>query len=256
MASFFRSVLMAFSMFSRFPVPRISWEEKNQRYILAALPLVGCAIGFILWGWIWLCLQLALGPLLYACGLALLPVAVSGGIHLDGFADTIDALASHAPPEKKQEILKDPHIGTFAAIALTAYLLLYTALCSQLAPAPGTALALGLMLTASRAVGALGSVCLPSSHGNGLLDTFRLSGGRLSIVIVGGWLAATATGLIGLFGVAGGAAVATAALCYGYLARTCRQFGGISGDLAGFSIQICELAMLAAFVLIGKVVSV
>lgn len=43
--------------------------------------------------------------------MTLLPLIVSGGIHLDGLVDTADALYSRRETEKKLEILKDPHVG-------------------------------------------------------------------------------------------------------------------------------------------------
>ena len=54
-----------------------------------------------------------------------LPVLVSGGIHTDGFIDTVDALSSYGDKEKKLEILKDPHTGAFAIIGAIMYYLLF-----------------------------------------------------------------------------------------------------------------------------------
>lgn len=42
-----------------------------------------------------------------------MPLLVTGGIHIDGFSDTMDALSSHAERQKKLEIMDDPHIGAF-----------------------------------------------------------------------------------------------------------------------------------------------
>ncbi len=96
-------------MFSRVPMPKVAWKPENMRFALAALPLVGALIGALLWGWAWLCGVLSIGKILFAAGMTLLPLLVSGGIHLDGFCDTVDALSSHATQERKREILKDPH---------------------------------------------------------------------------------------------------------------------------------------------------
>ena len=63
------------------------------------------------------------GNLFFAIAMALIPVIVSGGIHLDGFADTVDALSSYGDREKKLEILKDPNTGAFAVIGLCVYFL-------------------------------------------------------------------------------------------------------------------------------------
>lgn len=88
---------VAFSMFSALPVPQPVWNQRNMRYAMCAFPLVGLVLGALWWCWAALCCRLALPELLRGAGLCLLPVAVTGGIHLDGYADTSDALASHAP---------------------------------------------------------------------------------------------------------------------------------------------------------------
>ena len=68
--------------------------------------------------WLWgeLCQWGGVPDLLRGAVLCLLPAAVTGGIHLDGYCDTVDALASHGTPARRQEILKDPHIGAFGVI--------------------------------------------------------------------------------------------------------------------------------------------
>ena len=84
--------------------------------VLCAFPLVGLVIGLCCRGWQGFSGFLSLPAVLRGAGLCLIPVLMTGGIHLDGYADTCDALASHAGREKRQQILKDPHLGAFAAI--------------------------------------------------------------------------------------------------------------------------------------------
>ena len=103
------TVCVAFAMFSALPVPRIDWNERNMRYAMAAFPLIGAVIG-ALWC---VCGALPLPDMLRAAGFCLIPVAVTGGIHLDGYADTSDALSSYGDREKKLNILQDPHCGAF-----------------------------------------------------------------------------------------------------------------------------------------------
>ena len=55
-----------------------------------------------------------------------IPLLVTGGFHLDGYMDTMDALHSYQKKEKKLEILKDPHIGAFSVIMARVYGLMYT----------------------------------------------------------------------------------------------------------------------------------
>jgi len=232
-----RSIALAFSMFSRLPVPKVAWNEENMRYMICALPLVGAVIGLCLWLWAWLMKVLGCGLFLQAAGFTLLPVVVTGGIHLDGFGDTLDALASHAEPERKREILKDPRAGTFAVIGVAAYLLLYFALCTELPPDTNTLLLLGLLHVLSRVWCALSVVTFQASSGKGLLKTLKAP--------ADGKQAARAAA----------AMLVTVLGCALYvLAMSRRQFGGMSGDLAGYLLQLGELSMLAVLVLIRKVV--
>ena len=90
------SCVIAFSTYSRIPMPQAEWNEKTMRHTLAFFPLVGAAVGAAFWGTDALCRLLELGPVLRAALLAAVPAAVTGGIHLDGSCDTVDALASHA----------------------------------------------------------------------------------------------------------------------------------------------------------------
>ena len=114
-----QTIAVAFAMFSAIPVPQFDWNEKNMRYAMCAFPLIGAVCG-ALWC---LCGALPLPALVRAGGFCLVPVWVTGGIHLDGYADTCDALSSYGSREQKLEILKDPHCGAFAVIQLCSYFL-------------------------------------------------------------------------------------------------------------------------------------
>lgn len=251
-----RSIATAFLMFSRVPMPKVAWKPENMRFTLAALPLVGALIGALLWGWAWLCGALSVGSILFAAGMTLLPLLVSGGIHLDGFCDTVDALSSHATQERKREILKDPHAGAFAVIGVCAYFLAVFALYTELPKEKNAVLLACLIPVLSRGAGALASFGTPSD-GAGLLHTMRSSADRRAAVeILAVWCALGVSGLMLLSPLTGGMMALLAALCTVLTVRMAkRQFGGMSGDLAGFCIQVCELAMLCGLILVQKAVS-
>ena len=84
-----KSILIAFSMFSVIPVPQTEWNESSMRFSLCAFPLIGIVIALCCRGWWALCSVLSLPTVLQGAGLCLLPVWITGGIHLDGFADTL-----------------------------------------------------------------------------------------------------------------------------------------------------------------------
>ena len=240
------TLCVAFAMFSALPVPRVEWEKENMRYSLAAFPLIGAVIAVLCFAWVRICGALAFPAVLRGAGLCLIPVLVTGGIHLDGYADTWDARASHGTAEQKQEILKDPHVGTFAVLHLiiwfTAYFALWTALPEfRFLPALG-----GFCL--SRTLSALALTVYPLRPGTGLAKTFADAADKIRVKRI---LIVMAAVLCVLLCLGGGWAMLPAAAgtfaYYGYMAR--REFGGISGDLAGWFLQTSELWMLGAWCL-------
>ena len=116
-------LLVAFSMYSAIPVPQVNWEKQTMRWALGFLPLIGVLIGAIEWFWFAFCMHFGAAGVFYAVIAALIPLAVSGGIHLDGLCDTCDALCSFGDREKRLAILKDPHVGAFGPLWLMAFLL-------------------------------------------------------------------------------------------------------------------------------------
>lgn len=244
MRTILETIAVALSMFSAIPVPQFSWTEKNMRYVMCAFPLVGVMVGGLCWLWVLVCQWLSLPALLRGAGLCLLPVAVTGGIHLDGYCDASDALASHAPSEKKQEIMKDPHIGAFGVIRLCGYLILSFTLWATLAAYPGPAVWLGFCL--SRTLSGLAVAIFPLAKGSGLAYTFATAADKKVVARV--LTAASAALAVGLCfcGWAGAVMAALALLVFlDYRRRSVKEFGGLSGDLAGWFLQRAELWMLA-----------
>ena len=47
-----RSLCIAFSTYSRIPVPQVAWTDENRKYSMCFFPLIGAVIGLLLWGWL------------------------------------------------------------------------------------------------------------------------------------------------------------------------------------------------------------
>ena len=241
-----KSVIIAFAMYSKLPMPRVDWEKKALSWALCWFPLVGLFIGAVLWLWLVLAQWLGFGAIFTAAFALLLPIALSGGIHLDGFCDTCDALSSHQSREKKLEILKDSHTGAFAILCCGLYLIVFFAAWCEVSASGRAALALCLGPVLSRGLSGLFAVTLPNARGTGLLATFTapMDAARARAVL-GTWTAAAAAAMAALSPWTGAGALLGAALvCLYYVTMARRQFGGITGDLAGFFVQTCELAMV------------
>jgi len=255
MKSLWTAVVSAFSTFSVLPTPRIEWNEYSLKNVLAALPLVGVVIGGVLCLYYWLSTVLQLPAILSAVIFTILPVALSGGIHMDGFADMTDALSSHAEPEKKRAILKDPHCGAFAVIAVGCYLLLYFGLCTALPLDWKTIGLLGVTHVLSRAIGSLLSL-LPSANETGMQRAFRDSASKGSVWILLCWVVLSLGGAALLSPLAAGGMLLAGGLVFLYVRHTARkQFGGMSGDLAGAGITLSTIATVLALVLSERVVT-
>ena len=249
-----RSLFIAFSTYSRIPVPQVEWTEENRRYSMCFFPLIGAVIGLGLWGWLAVCDALRLGPLLRGAVAALLPLFVSGGIHMDGFMDTSDALASWQPMEKRLEILKDSHTGAFAVMHCAGYLLLAAALYSEAKAEDGPVLGCAFIL--SRAMSAWALKTIKNARPQGMLDAFAQATQKrmalrsgiccglfcLSVWgLLGGWLAALCP--------------LSAALCLlSYRHMAYKRFGGVTGDLAGWFLHVTELALTAVIIGGGRLI--
>ena len=250
-----KSLIIAFAMYSKVPMPRVDWEKKALAWALCFFPLVGAVIGAVLYGWMALARYLGFGPLFFAAFALLIPIALSGGIHLDGFCDTCDALSSHQTRERKLEILKDSHTGAFAIICCGLYLLVFFACWSEVAASGRAPLVLALGPVLSRSLSGLFAVTLPNARRPGLLapftDTVDPAKARGVMVI---WVVACAAAMLWLDLWTGGAALLGAGLaCLYYRVMSARQFGGVTGDLAGFFLQICELGMVLMVAVVQKI---
>lgn len=245
-----KAFFISFSIYSTIPVPQFAWKEEDMRYTLCFFPLIGAVIGLVEWFWYCLCRYLEIGDIMYAAIGTAIPLLISGGFHTDGFMDTMDALHSYQPKEKKLEILKDPHIGAFSVIMLVLYYLLYLAAFSELKNREAfLCFCVGFIL--SRAFSGLAFMVLPPAKETGMLSYFAKTMQRnlvkivlcIEIVLCAAgmfWLSKKAAVLVLL-------AVLVSFACYYHKSK--KEFGGITGDLAGYFVTISELCMVFAAML-------
>ena len=119
MKKWFTGFSMCWGMFCAIPNPVRRWEQGCYRQMLLCLPFLG---GFM--GALWALFGKLLGcfPIpqpIFALCMAAFMWCVTGFIHLDGFMDCSDAVLSRRDLERRREILKDSHVGSFAVICLT-----------------------------------------------------------------------------------------------------------------------------------------
>ena len=138
---------------------------------------------------------------------------------MDGLCDAADAIASRQGPEKRLEILRDPRTGAFGVMAVCGVLLLTCALWDTLLPGLDArsfgVVCLGFIL--SRALSGMAVATFPLAKESGLVHTF-------------------------------------ASLALLHYSLVCRDFGGTTGDLAGYFLTLCETGVLLG-VTLGQAVS-
>lgn len=250
---FFKSFCVAFSLYSKIPMPRFAWNSSDMKYHFAFFPLVGVVIALLEFLWKYLQIKFGFGEILYLCAAAALPLLVTGGIHFDGFMDTTDAICSYSPKEKKLEILKDPHIGAFSVIGAALYFLLLLGFGSEI-KSFFALICVCFSFVFSRILSALWVLILPKAKKDGMAKTEAENSSKkivvailiFEFVVFSGFMIFCVRNcersgaiLLTFFLVLAVSSVATI-----FTAK--KNFGGITGDIAGFFVCVSELLCVVA----------
>ena len=244
MKPYLNAFFMCQSMFCAIPAPQI-WDEKAKDSMLLFLPVVGLELGLCWWGLAWLCRWLRLPALITALVLSAWPWMGTGYLHLDGFMDVTDAVRSYRSLQRRREILKDSHVGSFSIIGVALVILAQFALCVSLKP--GRALqGLVLIPVVSRCCSVLAIQLLPPMESSQYAN--RESHGALPLVMLllaigwGFWMQPEFGPA--LLGCAAGYALA--------LCRAFRSLKGMNGDISGYCLTLGELAGLAVLAILYR----
>jgi adenosylcobinamide-GDP ribazoletransferase len=227
------SLLAASAFLTRVPVGGASYDIGAGA---ALFPVVGAGVGAAVGGRAYGLAHVV--PALVAAGAALaVSVLLTGALHLDGLADTADALGARSR-EAALAIMRDHAIGTYGTVALVLDLLVKAAALAALAGRSRVvleALAAGAL---SRAVPVVLGLLLPDVRRDGAGAAFRVTPRAAVVaVVLAAALAIPADPL--LIAVAAGAA-----LLLGAWSR--RRFGGRTGDTLGAATELAETAVLVA----------
>ena len=201
-----------------------------------AFPLVGAFIGAILVG-----VGLVVAPHLPGAVTALfivgLWVVLTGGLHLDGWADCCDSLTATVSVQRRHEILKDSRLGTFGALGLILVLGIKTAAIADpdtswimvlLAPVIGR----GVLVVSAKGVAHTGQGMAAGFLG-GLDERAVLWAGILGLApaLIGGW-----TGIVAAAAAYGGA--------IWFRKVAIARLGALNGDVIGAMCEFSETIVL------------
>ncbi|MEG0377575.1 MAG: adenosylcobinamide-GDP ribazoletransferase [Eubacterium sp.] len=241
-----RKLLIAISFFTRFPIKLKDVSEEEFYDSMIFMPVVGLFIGILLYAVTWalsfihvIQLQALLTMIIY--------IWISGGLHLDGFADTVDALFSARDHDKMMEIMKDSRLGSFGAIGLI--LLFLTIWSCYTALLPVYPLAIILMPVIGRYC-AIQSCCFSTyAQGGGGLGRRIVEMTKPVHVIV--YLILILPAAYFLLGpLAFYATLGTMLLGFGLMWYLKRKIGGMTGDTIGLTIELTQVIYLVILTIV------
>jgi adenosylcobinamide-GDP ribazoletransferase len=211
---------------------------------MAFYPIVGAALGSVMLG------VYVVGSEIFPDGvlrpaLVVLLIVLTGGLHLDGFADVCDGFYAGKTKGDALRIMKDPHLGTMAVVGIVSVLMMKVVLLSSL-PAPVLCSALVIFPAIGRGGMVWGMWMAPYARPEGGTSEafFRTLGRRhvwLATILLGTW-AVLFTGWASLILL--GLAVGATRLFVGYCDR---RIGGMTGDTLGALNELLELLTLALY---------
>lgn len=234
-------LILALQLLTRLPTPRVAVTEPAFAAAIRWFPAVGLIVGAIVAGGGWAGARI--DPWLGALVALALWIGVTGALHLDGLGDIADACgATHKDPATMRAVLADPHVGSFAVVAIGLQLVAKLVLL-RLALTDGLVAAVALVPFAARIGPLWWTRCLPSLH-QGLAARFR-------DVPLGGALALWGL-LLALACWWSPALVVAPLLILGWALWIARRIGGISGDGHGAGIELIESGLLVAAILAAR----
>ncbi|WP_158674991.1 adenosylcobinamide-GDP ribazoletransferase [Pelolinea submarina] len=245
-ANMFDSLITALDFLTVLPVPhRKDYKPLELGKAAAWFPWVGALLGGLT-ALVYYGLLLILPRMLASALAVAFWIAVTGGLHLDGLADCCDGLLYAGTPQRRLEIMKDPHHGTFADIGLPLTILIKIAALYSL-PLEVYGLALPLAGALSRWL-LLPAGKQANARPGGLGEQFSasLQKGSFYLALIP---------VIILTYQLGWQAIAVAAVvhvCAWLIFRTAQvRLGGMTGDVYGLVVELGELLVLMGFCVRG-----
>lgn len=249
-----KSAFICFSMYTTIPMPQVKWAENSIKYVFYVLPICGLALGIFEHLLYMLSLYLNISSILYACLSTALIILFTGGIHLDGYIDTVDAIFCHGDIEKRKQVLSDAHVGAFAVIYSIIYIIILFGSFENMYSKGIVSYFLILPFIISRVFVIFLVILIRPISKKGLLYTLLPKGNKrglfiyalllVFIIIFFSYLLVDYKFAIILLLIL----IIISIILYRYFNKA---FTGISGDLAGFSICLYEAMSILFYSVVG-----
>ena len=247
----FKSFIACFSTYSKIPMPTVDLDSEDMKYVFVFFPIVGVVIGVLEYISFILCTNFGLPRFFRACIAVIIPIILTGGIHIDGYMDTKDALCSYGDKEKKLAIMKDPHTGGFAIINLIVYMICYIAF--MYIVNEKSIIYVCYSFVFSRILSGISVVTIKSAKANGMLSSVKNNSEQRKVFVV--LLVMTAVISAFLFTIdIRNTSVFLIISVLGFLIykrKVLKEFDGITGDTSGYFLCVMELVFLIAASICG-----
>lgn len=204
-------------------------------------PVVGAFIGIVVAAAAYVMGILGFNEFAINASAVVLMIIITGALHLDGLADTFDALASGKSKEEMLVIMRDPHIGTMGVVALISILLLKFSLLFSVGGQLKAA-ALVLMCTLSRWSMVVLMASFPYARKDGKAKLCIEGTNFMGVILATVITLIIAIALFGIKGLSICAFVAVTLYLFGKIVT--QKIGGITGDTLGAASEIMEVAAL------------
>ncbi len=253
MQSIINSFMTALATYSKIPMPNAARYEKNAKYTLCFMPVPGLVIGILLFFWSRICEACGFGQVCFALVGTVIPVIVTGGIHFSGFMHTIDILQSYGKMERKPELLQEARTSDFSVIAAISFGMLYAAGLTLIWK-ENQLLLLGLSYVIARILSGMSLVWFPAAKEEGARKASFVPDKRKVRIVLVTLLAVSFVSAVLIQPVIG-AVMSLAAMWvwtyYYYMSK--RRFGGVTDELTGYFLCLCELSSVLTIGMIGRI---
>lgn len=243
-------IILLFKFMTRLPLglePKFDSDSLGKS--MKFFPIVGMVMGIILFAFFWGLSKVIYSPMVMVVLLIIIEVILTGGLHLDGLADTFDGIFSYRSKQKMLDIMKDSRLGTNGGLVLILYFILKVALVYELDMTIG--LPSGIVFLLTPAIARLNSVVncasAPYARATGMGKTFVDNTNGCGVVVAMVITLAYMFAVCQLFFLPYVLlAIVPIVMLLGFIFAKLmtRKIGGVTGDTLGAVVELSEILVI------------
>ncbi len=236
------SFVMAFSRFSKIPMPYIEWKPDKMTYVFCFWPFIGLTIGLLQLLVFFLCDAYNVGAMLRAAVMTAVPILFTGGIHIKGFMATQDMLAMHESSAKLLAFMEQGHIGFSSMVHIVIYTLL--SFCSYIYIDSYTKIMQAITAyVLSRALGCVVMLSLTCVKKKGIFYTFYTNSNKFALSVSSVFWIVSSLILLEIYMPIATLFIMVAEIVFMliYVYNMKKRLGGVTGDTVDYFQYVSEM---------------